>query len=76
MGSLSQTMRKWRADYMLGQADAAEILQVSRSTYGRWERNPATMPYRDQQRFAALVHAMDHAARQALDGIVTWAEVG
>lgn len=76
MDNMSQVLKRWRADYGLTQAHAGQLLSISRSTYNRWENDPGCIPYRERQRAVALLNAMDHAARQALDGIVGWNQVG
>lgn len=52
---MGRRMRMARAAMGLTQAEAAAFAQVSRNTWARWERKPATIPYREWQRLDALV---------------------
>lgn len=68
-------LRTWRAAYGLTQAEAAEWLGVSRSTYSRYEGGRWPVPYRQVQRITASIQLMDRAARHALDDRLSWDSV-
>lgn len=58
MTNLAQSLKQWRHDFGLTQAEAAERVQYSLSQYGRLERGIHKADYRTYQRLIALVDAM------------------
>jgi transcriptional regulator with XRE-family HTH domain len=49
MARIADEFRRWRHDRWLTQKQAAQLLQVSLSTYYRWESGRTVPDYRDLQ---------------------------
>jgi transcriptional regulator with XRE-family HTH domain len=62
MSNLAQSLKQWRRDFGLTQAEAADRVQYSLAHYGRLERGVHAADYRTYQRLIALVDAMYEGA--------------
>jgi transcriptional regulator with XRE-family HTH domain len=58
MTNLARSLKQWRHDFGLTQAEAAEQLQYSLTQYGRLERGSQKADYRTYQRVIAVLEAM------------------
>jgi len=60
MASLALELRAWRKRHDITQAQAADLMQYSLTSYHRYERGVRVPPYRDMQRLRALMRDIDY----------------
>lgn len=59
-------LQRFRRDYQLTQQQAADLLQVSLTTYHRWERKRVVPPYRERQRVFATIDELDRGRARGM----------
>ena len=59
MARISAELRRFRLHYDLTQAQAADLLGVSLTSYSRFERQERVPPYREMQRLRATMERID-----------------
>jgi transcriptional regulator with XRE-family HTH domain len=62
MPTIAEDLRRWRLSYDKTQAEAAQLLQLSLTTYHRYERGRYVPPYRELQRLRMRMEEMDRGA--------------
>jgi transcriptional regulator with XRE-family HTH domain len=72
MTRFAHDLRLWRHAYWLTQAEAAERLGISLTTYSRWERAGYMPPLSEERRVRSLMDAMDAGAAREREGGVNW----